>query len=294
MQVDGDPASNVFPTGVVGRATGTGGTSGVSGVNPNDPDGVGVFGGAQEGTGIVGRTDSSADGTAAIRGVASSTTGATHGIRGVSKSTDDGATGLFGRADASGVVAETTGVKGVTKADADNSTATHPAGVKGEATGSGVTYGVHGRATATHARAVFGDATKAGDSSPHPDFVGGVSGVTDRSAADTGLTGAFGVGGAHQASSGAGYGVLGLSSSSDGFGLYSFDSDARTDGTHEVGGGTVHEQRGDPSTSELPTGAVMIYNSDGSGTGTAGDLVYAVNDGGTIKTTILAQKANAT
>lgn len=62
--------------------------------------------------------------------------------------------------------------------------------------------------------------------------------------------------------------------------------------TFEVG--EVKPQRGDPSTSELSDGDVMTFNSDGSGTGSAGDLVYAVNDAGTIKTSIIAQRSNAT
>jgi hypothetical protein len=62
--------------------------------------------------------------------------------------------------------------------------------------------------------------------------------------------------------------------------------------TFEVG--EVERQRGDPSPSELNDGDVMTYNSDGSGTGSAGDLVYAVNDSGTVKTTIIAQRSNAT
>ena len=58
--------------------------------------------------------------------------------------------------------------------------------------------------------------------------------------------------------------------------------------------GAVKAQRGDPSTSELGDGDVMTFNSDGSGTGSAGDLVYAINDGGTIRTSIIAQRSNAT
>lgn len=58
--------------------------------------------------------------------------------------------------------------------------------------------------------------------------------------------------------------------------------------------GSVYQQRGDPSTTEVPSGEAMTYVSDGSGTGSAGDLVYAVNDGGSIKTVIIAQRSNAT
>lgn len=57
---------------------------------------------------------------------------------------------------------------------------------------------------------------------------------------------------------------------------------------------SIHSQRGDPTTSELDAGENMVYNSDGSGTGSSGDLVYAVNASGTIKTLILAQVSNAT
>jgi hypothetical protein len=56
----------------------------------------------------------------------------------------------------------------------------------------------------------------------------------------------------------------------------------------------VKTQRGDPTTSELDDGEVMTYNSDGTDTGSAGDLLYAVNDSGTIKTTIIAERSNAT
>ena len=51
----------------------------------------------------------------------------------------------------------------------------------------------------------------------------------------------------------------------------------------------VAEQRGDPSTADLDSGEIMLYNSDGSGTGNAGDLVYAVNEGKNIKTIIVVE-----
>jgi hypothetical protein len=72
---------------------------------------------------------------------------------------------------------------------------------------------------------------------------------------------------------------------------------ARYDSTEVVWrfeAGEVKPQRGDPTTSELDDGEVMSYNSDGTGTGSAGDLVYAVNDSGTIKTSVIAQRSNAT
>jgi hypothetical protein len=61
----------------------------------------------------------------------------------------------------------------------------------------------------------------------------------------------------------------------------------------EFEAGIIHQQRGDPTTSDLDQGEVMVFNSDGSGTGAAGDLVYAVNDGGTIETQVIAAETNA-
>ena len=65
----------------------------------------------------------------------------------------------------------------------------------------------------------------------------------------------------------------------------------------ETAKGTITQQRGqDPSTNELDAGENMTYNSDGSSgvTGNAGDLIYAVNHGGTIKTSVIAAVSNAT
>ena len=81
--------------------------------------------------------------------------------------------------------------------------------------------------------------------------------------------------------------------SSNGFGVRS-NGDAKDEGTEYVSGGTAHQQRGDPPTDGLANGEVLTYNSDGTGTGSAGDLVYAINDGGTNKTQVVAQKSNAT
>jgi len=63
------------------------------------------------------------------------------------------------------------------------------------------------------------------------------------------------------------------------------------------GGYVEHDQRGvDVTTSELQDGRVATYISDGTAdvTGDAGDLIYAVNDGGTIKTSVIAAVSNAT
>lgn len=52
--------------------------------------------------------------------------------------------------------------------------------------------------------------------------------------------------------------------------------------------GTIHTQRSMPTTSTLGEGEVMVYNSDGSDGHTAGDLVYAINDGEIIQTQVIA------
>jgi hypothetical protein len=67
-----------------------------------------------------------------------------------------------------------------------------------------------------------------------------------------------------------------------------------TGGSIRAAGGVVHRQRSEPTATELDAGETMTYNSDGSGTGDAGDLVYAINDGGTIKTQVIASRSDAT
>jgi hypothetical protein len=75
----------------------------------------------------------------------------------------------------------------------------------------------------------------------------------------------------------------------------SFSGDGFNTGSPiRFGDGVALQQRGDPTTSEMKQGDSMTFTSDGSGTGSAGDLVYAVNDGGTIKTSVIASVANST
>jgi hypothetical protein len=69
------------------------------------------------------------------------------------------------------------------------------------------------------------------------------------------------------------------------------------DGTLPVdtqSGGEKMSPRGDPTTSELDDGEVMRFVSNGSGTGSAGDLVYARNNSGTIQTQVIVAASNAT
>jgi len=59
--------------------------------------------------------------------------------------------------------------------------------------------------------------------------------------------------------------------------------------------GFASRARDDPGTQALPQdGDGMIYVSDGSQTGSQGDLIYAINDAGTVKTTVVAALADAT
>ena len=242
------------------------------------------------------------DSSTETTGVTATATSSEYRILGKKSATDG--TGILGRNTASSGMS--VGVEGQTDADGDASNDIHPPGVLGRATGAGTTFGVYGRGTSQSTAGVVGDASKDGAFGPGRTGVpAGVAGGTDRSSADTGVEFGYGVIGSAFSTSGEAYGVAGQSSTPDGAGVQGLDidgnglgvlsnGDSKTDGTHEVTDGTIHRQRGDPSTSELPDGAVMTYNSDGSGTGNAGDLVYAVNDGGTIKTQVIAQRSNAT
>lgn len=58
--------------------------------------------------------------------------------------------------------------------------------------------------------------------------------------------------------------------------------------------GTAYEQRGDATAADLTDGDCMIYNSNGTGVGDAGDLVYAVNNAGTISSTVLTGETTVT
>lgn len=278
-RADSDLGNGIIANGVKGIAEGTGGTSGVTGISPNDSIGTGVFGLARW-RGVWGRTDSATDGATGVYGSASATT-----------------------------VAETYGVRGVSAADADHTTTpeVHPAGVRGRSSGSGVTYGVRGDTASANGRGVIGFATSDAYSHDAPPQLGaGVMGVTDRSGAHAALEQGIGVLGWSTAASGKTFGVIGRTENSDqGFGVAGVDATGNgvgvfsagtgvTDGRHHITGGVVHAQRGDPTTDELPPGEVMTYNSDGSGTGNQGDLVYAINDAGTVKTQVIAARSDAT
>lgn len=51
--------------------------------------------------------------------------------------------------------------------------------------------------------------------------------------------------------------------------------------------GTVHFPRGEPTTDDIAAGEVMTYTSDGTDGNDLGDLVYAINQGGNVKTQII-------
>jgi hypothetical protein len=185
------------------------------------------------------------------------------------------------------------GVFGRTKTPGDATSGIYPVGVFGLAESvTGTTLGVRGEVATRAGPGVVGRSATSGSALSYSGTTAtGVTGITDKTteAADLDLAaGVEGVG----ASSSTSYGVYGRTTG-DGYGMYTPD-DARTGGTQTVGSGVVHEQRGDPTTSELADGAVMTFNSDGSGTGSAGDLVYAVNDGGTIKTKVVVARSDAT
>ncbi|ELY69323.1 hypothetical protein C489_05198 [Natrinema versiforme JCM 10478] len=57
-------------------------------------------------------------------------------------------------------------------------------------------------------------------------------------------------------------------------------------------GGTEYSQRAQPTTDELNGGDSMIYCSDGSDGHSAGDLVHAFNNSGTIQTNVISAASN--
>lgn len=61
-----------------------------------------------------------------------------------------------------------------------------------------------------------------------------------------------------------------------------------------VTNGMINAQRGAPTTSELPTGTRLLYTSDGTDGHTAGDLVSARNNAGTIIDQVIAPASNDT
>ena len=145
-----------------------------------------------------------------------------------------------------------TGVEGISDADANNAYASEivPAGIHGKATGEGATHGVRGESDSLNGRGVVGFA--ASESYEHETFTGsaiGVTGVTDRSGEESGLSDSGGVFGWATATSGSAYGVLGRNASSDGWGVLAMDTsgdglalrasgDTELDGNHETTGDT--------------------------------------------------------
>lgn len=79
----------------------------------------------------------------------------------------------------------------------------------------------------------------------------------------------------------------------DGQTLYGHTLNMNGDGIRHANG-VGYTQRGAPTTSDLNAGERMIYVSDGSDAHTAGDLVSARNQGGTIIDQVIADGANDT
>ncbi len=203
--------------------------------------------------GISGITDSESQDAYGVRGTATADSGSAIGVGGTTAGDTDGATGVKGHATADTVTAETKGVEGRTDADADNTGTPEivPAGVEGRATGENTTHGVRGITESKTGRGVTGMVVS--DDYDHDSFISsgiGVSGITDRSGEDEGVSDAGGVFGLATADSGTAYGVLGRNHSPEGWGVRGMDmsgaghgvysqGDSKTDGDHETTGDTV-------------------------------------------------------
>jgi len=202
---------------------------------------------------------------------------------------------IQGLATESSMPGQTEGVLGRTKTPGDASSDEYPKGIRGTAESmTGTTIGVQGEIASRPGSGVVGLSATSGYAVSYSGTTAtGVTGITDKNTTTSGIDFAAGVEGKASATSGTAFGVVGRAASSDGYGIWA-DGDAKVDGSETISGGTIHKQRGDPTTTELGSGEIMLYNSDGSGTGSAGDLVYAINDGGSIKTQIIVQRSNAT
>lgn len=266
--------------GVLGRSTSPNGY-GVFGVD-EDGAGYGVFSNGDSftsgnhevseeltATNVIASTDDTSTGASAIEGEATATDDENYGVVGRTASTNDNAAGVLGQSTATSGYGQ--GVKGV----AEN-------GIAVEATNNGASGFQMG--LWANQMSDSGNAIQALASSSS----GSTAGVYGRDNSPDGA----GVQGRGEATSGNAIGVLGQTDSPDGYGVYSED-DTRSEGVIEASSGVVHEQRGEPTTTELADGDVMTYNSDGSDSHNAGDLVYAINDGGTILTQAIAAKADA-
>lgn len=221
--------------------------------------------------GVTVSTDEDSTETAALYGEATDTTAENYGVVGTTASSNSDAVGVLGVSEATGGSIYPTGVKGVAE-DGIAMHALHNA-TDGFSVGLfALTHSDSGQAIQANADADSGE----------------TSGVYGRSGSPDG----HGVRGRGEGDSGDSIGVLGQTDSPEGYGVYS-EADTRSDGLIEAGDGVVHEQRGEPTTDELADGDVMTYNSDGSDGHDAGDLVYAINDGGSILTQVIAAKAGA-
>lgn len=175
------------------------------------------------------------------------------GVLGENSAASNNATGVEGYASATGVTAATYGVRGVSEADAQAKSGTTraiPAGVRGRTTGAGSTHAVEGLAESTGGRGVFGMAMDDPSELNEPSNIPvGVFGITDRTNADQGIAGGYGVAGIGFATSGTNFGVYGGTNSPDGYGVYGHDrsgtgsaygvvseGDSKTMGNHEVTG----------------------------------------------------------
>ncbi|RFF26551.1 hypothetical protein [Wenzhouxiangella sp. 15190] len=256
--------NSIDPGGIAVFANGDSFTEGDHGVSGD----VTIDGAMTSSEAVVTSADSASE-TAAIHGEVTAIDSENFGVRGVTNSSQDQAAGVLGVASADSGLAQ--GVRGV----AEN-------GIAIEARNSGASgfqTGLFATIESDSGEAV--QALASAESGP-------TSGVWGRSNSPDG----YGVRGSGGADEGEPIGVYGQTNSVDGYGVYSADA-TRSEGVFEADNGIVHRQRGEPGTGELADGEVMVYNSDGSDGHNAGDLVYAVNNSGSILTETLVEKANA-
>ena len=225
-----------------------------------------------------------------VRGETDSTHSEGYGVKGLANAPDGSGAGVGGETDGSGAGAA--GVRG--KATNANG---KTFGVDGTTQSSDLdAAGVRGQTTANN-QALLGESYDSEGNLPSltSSESAGVYGRSDRSGYHYGVAGwSRGGSGMFARSDSSSHAALIVLNSAGGPGIQVNSSHLNVDDYVSVGRGVVHQQRDEPTTAELSAGEVMTYNSDGSDGNTAGDLVYAFNDAGTIRTQVIAQESNAT
>lgn len=208
--------------------------------------------GSRDGTDSAPQTDAAGD---SVTETATQAPSSDYKVRGKKSATSG--TGVLGHNTATSGPAH--GVEGISQAAGDSTNYVYPAGVYGKSTGNDRTFGVRGDATSSGGTGIYGRvAPDSYERNFNDTYPTGITGLTTYSSADTGLNGSAGVEGVATATTGDNIGVLGITNSSNGYGMYSI-GDVYTGGNHKVSGD--HEVTGHQSVGNVGLSAHLSSNT---------------------------------